>query len=80
MQVAEFELEEHVAEHNRFFKQTAFTLDDLDVYAEPFGDAARAVHDCSEGFMTEERMIEVIRQAVCKLQALHAAMELENAS
>lgn len=76
----DFEIEEHVAQHNRFFKRTGFTLDDLDVYAESLGDAVRAVHDCSEGFMTEERMFEVIRQAVCKLTATNAALDLENAA
>jgi hypothetical protein len=80
MQVVEFEIEEHVAEHNRFFKQTAFTLDDLDAYAEPLGSAARAVYDLSEGFITEEQVIATIRQAVSQLKALHAAMELENAA
>jgi hypothetical protein len=76
----DFEIEEHVAEHNKFFKQTALTLDDLDAYAVPLGNAARAVYDCSEGFVTEEQVFDIIQQSVLELRAIHAAMDLENAA
>ena len=75
--LAEFEIESHVAEHNRFFRQTAFTLDDLDVYAEPLGNVARAVYDLAEGRTTEPHLMNIIRQSVRQLHALHAVMELE---
>lgn len=76
----DFEIEEHVTEHNKFFKQTAFTLDDLDVYAAQLGNTARAVYDCSEGFVTEEQVFDIIRQSVRELKAIHTAMDLENAA
>ncbi|MGA7341634.1 MAG: hypothetical protein WBX18_13610 [Terracidiphilus sp.] len=78
--VADFEIEEHVAEHNRLFKQTKYTLDDLDVYAEPFGSVLRAVYGMAEGHVTERQVIHAVRLAANQLKAAHAVLDFENAA
>ena len=77
--VAEFEIEEHVAQTNRFFKKTGFTLDDMDVYAEPFARVLRAVYRLSEGTGTEQDAFTAVQEAVKELKAIHAGIELANA-
>lgn len=78
--VAEFEIEEHVAKHNRFFKSSMFTLDDLDVYAEPFKNALQCVYAASEGRVTDDEVVATIQTAIADLRALHAAMDIANAA
>ena len=78
--IADFEIEEHVASTNRFFQQTHYTLDDLDVYAESFAPALQAVYSLSEGSVTEEQAFDAIRKSVAALKAIHAAMELKYAA
>ncbi len=74
----EAEIEEHVAELNRFFRETRFTLDDLDTYAGPFGAVVRAVYSLSEGTVTEEQAVNTLKQAASDLKALHAEMDRAN--
>jgi hypothetical protein len=52
--IDEFEIEDHVAKHNQFFKLTHLTLDDLAAYAKPFDKALVAVRELSEGRVTED--------------------------
>ena len=78
--VEEYEIEEHVAENNHFFQKTHYTLDDLNVYAEPFGSVLQAVYGMAEGHVTEEQAIHAMRLAVNQLKAIHAVLDFENAA
>lgn len=69
--IADFEIEEHVSEHNRFFKQTHLTLDDLDTYAKPFGDFLHAVLGLSRGSITVLEAVKVMRRAASQLKAIN---------
>ena len=76
----DLDVEQHVAEHNRFFQLTHYTLDDLDVYADPFSSSLQAIYSASEGSRTDQQLIDAVRQAVECLKAIHAAMELKYAA
>lgn len=81
MNAADWEIEEHVAKHNQFFKQTHFTLDDLNVYAKALGPLDIAVYASSVGTtMTDQQVIAAFRQAETKLRIIDAALDLENAA
>jgi hypothetical protein len=77
MRAAEFEIEEHVAEHNRFFQRTRYTLNDLDVYADAFVPALQAVY-CET--MTDQQASEVMLKARADARAIDVALELADAA
>ena len=84
--VEEYEIEEHVAENNRFIKKTGFTLDDLHVYAEPWGDAIQLLNGTAnriaEGLTrpTDEEVLHAFWLAVNQQLAIDAVVEFENAA
>ena len=78
--IADFEIEEHVANNNRFFQQTHYTLDDLDAYTESFAPALQALYSASEGSTTDQQLIDAFMRAKESLKAIHAAMELKYAA
>jgi hypothetical protein len=80
MQIADFEIEDHVAERNSYFKKTGFTLDDLHEYSEPFAKVHRAIMDAAEKRITGEQAIVITWKAIEEIEALHVSMELENAA
>jgi hypothetical protein len=77
--LAPHEIEEHIAATNRFFQTSRLTLDDLHEYGIPHGNAARAIQNASEGFITEEQAVAVILHSIAELKAIHAAMDAANA-
>jgi hypothetical protein len=77
---SQFDIEQHLASNSTFFQQSHFTLDDLDAYAESFAPALRALYRASEGYISEQQLIDTIRQSVESLKAIHTAQNLANAA
>jgi hypothetical protein len=75
--IADFEIEEHVANTNRFFKRTHLTLDDLDVYAEPLAALQRAAFSRS---MTNQQRCRAILKATADIRGIDDALDIENAA
>jgi hypothetical protein len=67
---ADFEIEEHVLETNRFFQMSGFTLDDLNVYAEPLAAVCRAVRSAANGNATKQDLMTAVWEAARKYRAI----------
>ena len=76
IEIADFEIEEHVANTHRFFKLTHLTLDDLDVYT-PLVDLVLAARDRS---MTNQQRCRAILKATADIKAIDDALDIENAA
>jgi hypothetical protein len=79
-EVAESEMEEYVAEHNLFFKQTGFTLDDMNVYGGPLASVLQAAYSLAHGDVTEEQAFDAMRLAAAGLKAIDDRLKMENAA
>jgi hypothetical protein len=75
--VEDFEIEEHVAKHNRFFQLTHLTLDDLDAYAKPFAALWWAANSES---MTNQQRCRAILKATADIKAINDSLDIENAA
>lgn len=80
MQIAAYEVEEHVAEHVRFFQLTNLTLDDLNVYAEPFASIIMAANRLAHGNVTEVQALDAIRLAAIDVRAIDDRLATESAA
>jgi hypothetical protein len=68
----DFEIEECVRKHNRFFKKSNFTLDDLDAYSEPWRKLLWASLHGADGSITEQEAFEVMQRSMSELKAINA--------
>lgn len=76
IEIADFEIEDHVANTHRFFKLTHLTLDDLDVYT-PRVDLVQAGRNRS---MTNQEACTAMLAARAALKAIDDALDIENAA
>ncbi|MGO9940048.1 MAG: hypothetical protein ACLPH3_20465 [Terracidiphilus sp.] len=72
--IAQFEIEEHVAETNQFFKLTGLTLDDLNTYAKSLAPMVTAAHGAVLGTGTLEQANDAMRQGVNEWKQIDAAI------
>jgi hypothetical protein len=73
--VADFEIEEHVADNNSFFQLSSLTLDDLDVYAKPYTDVLGALNKLARGAVTDLDAFTAFKAAAKDLHDINAAIE-----
>jgi hypothetical protein len=78
--VADYEIEEHLKEHNRFFKQTCFTLDDMDAYAQSFGPLVSAAYEAAQGSITREQAVQVLMSAINRIAETDAELDRKQAA
>lgn len=77
LEIEDYEIEEHVARHNRFFKKSELTLQDLHTYAKPFTDVLNAALSLARGEATAEQATKTLRNAAERLRKIELAIEEE---
>jgi hypothetical protein len=73
-------IEEYVRKHNRFFKQSNLTLDDLDVYAKPLSNVDHATMALSRGSITEQEAFKVMQRSASELKAINKRLDKKYAA
>lgn len=77
MTILDVEIDEHLAATNHYFQQTNYTLDDLNVYSEPFANAHHALMHAAEGRISRHQAVGMFLQAIEGVEALHETMNAE---
>ncbi|HEX4032603.1 MAG TPA: hypothetical protein VHX20_19735 [Terracidiphilus sp.] len=78
--VMDYEIEEHISKHNRFFKRSGLTLDDFDVYCLPLNKVTTAVHLLALGIITKEKAFDAMLRAAANWKAIDDQLDIEHAA
>jgi hypothetical protein len=73
--LVDFEIEEHLAETNRFFQLTGLTADDLHIYGAPLAAVVNAVRRYAESRAKLQEALDTVPVAAGDLKAIDAEIE-----
>lgn len=78
LDVADFELEEHVAETNAFFQKSGLTLDDMNCYSDPFALLLKTAYSAANGKATDQEFLNVFRTVRRQIKSIDDRITAEN--